>query len=366
MSNLKLFVLGDIFLRTKSGSSPFKNIKELFPKDALVFGNLETVLSIRGNPIEKRVPLRVNPEKIHYLKDARFSIVNIANNHIMDYGEEGLSDTIDVLRKSNIKFIGAGRNIKEAMEPELIKKNGLRIGFIGFTSAGIIAKEESIGCASLTKEFILNSISELRKEVDVLVVSLHWGIEYVFYPSPEQQNLARLLIDKGADLIIGHHPHVIQGIEEYKNKLIIYSLGNCNFGVDQDKNYKGADIGLIISIEFLKEKIKNYEIIPMKIDSNYVPYLLKGNEKSQVLDFMKKISVPLQDKITPKFWYEKASVVYLSSQIESYFIRIKRYGLKHLYIFIRWLLTPFVLKMILGCIRHRVKNISIWGLIIKK
>ncbi len=277
MSNLRIFALGDIFLHTKSGISPFDNIKVIFPKDAIIFGNLETVLSDRGNPIEKRVFLRVNPERINYLKDAGFNIVNIANNHIMDYGEEGLSDTIDVLRKSNIKFIGAGRNIKEAMEPELIKKNGLRIGFIGFTSAGIIAKEESIGCAPLIKEFILDSISELRKEVDILVVSLHWGIEYVFYPSPEQQNLARLSIDKGADLVIGHHPHVIQGIEEYKNKLIIYSLGNCNFGVDQDKNYKGADIGLIISIEFLKEEIKNFEIIPMKIDSNYIPYLLKGN-----------------------------------------------------------------------------------------
>lgn len=186
------------------------------------------------------------------------------------------------------------------------------------------------------------------------------GYWICLYPSPEQQNLARLLIDKGADLVIGHHPHVVQGIEEYKNKLIIYSLGNCNFGVDHTKNYKGVDIGLIISIEFLKEEIKNYEIIPIKIDSNYVPYLLKGNEKSEVLDFIKKISVPLQDKITPKFWYEKASVIYLSSQIESYFIRIKRYGLKHLYLFIRWLLTPFVFKMILGCIRHRVKNISIW------
>jgi len=361
MSNLKLFVLGDIFLRTKNENSPFKNIKELFPKDALVFGNLETVLSIRGNPIEKRVPLRVNPEKIHYLKDARFSIVNIANNHIMDYGEEGLSDTIDVLRKSSIRFIGAGRNIKEAIKPELIKKNGLRIGFIGFTSAGIIAKEESIGCAPLAKEFILNSISELRKKVDILVISLHWGIEYIFYPSPEQQNLARLLIDKGADLIIGHHPHVIQGIEEYKNKLIIYSLGNCNFGVDQDKNYKGADIGIITSVNFSKKCITEYKLIPIVINSDYAPALLYGKKKLEVLEFIKKISVPLKNKITPQFWYEKASVVYLSSQIESYFIRIKRHGLKHLYLFIRWLLTPFVFKMILGRIRYRVKNISIWG-----
>ena len=157
MSNLKRFVLGDIFLRTKNENSPFKNIKELFPKDTLVFGNLETVLSIRGNPIEKRAPLRVNPEKIHYLKDARFSIVNIANNHIMDYGEVGLLDTVDVLCKNNIKFIGAEKDIKEAANPVIFQRNSVKIGFVGFTSVGIIATEDNSGCAPLNKEFLLIS-----------------------------------------------------------------------------------------------------------------------------------------------------------------------------------------------------------------
>ncbi|GAF84522.1 unnamed protein product, partial [marine sediment metagenome] len=216
MSNLRLFALGDIFLWTKSRVDPFENVKGLFPKHALIFGNLETVLSDRGNPLEKRFPLRTNPGDVCYLKNAGLNIVNIANNHIMDYGEEGLFDTIDILKKNGIRFIGAGRNIREAIGSEIFKRNSLNIGFIGFTSIGITAQEKSSGCAPLSKKLMIECVSELRKQVDILVVSLHWGIEYVFYPAPEQQKLARVLIDNGADLIIGHHPHVIQGIEEYR------------------------------------------------------------------------------------------------------------------------------------------------------
>lgn len=354
----KLFAFGDIFLKTKDNSDPFKNLKKVFQSQDIIFGNLETVLSNRGSPLPKRVSLRTESENIRYLKDAEFSIVNIANNHIMDYGEIGLLDTINILEKNNIKFIGAGRNIKEAIEPVILKKNSSRIGFIGFTSAGLVAEEKHSGCVPLNKELVLNCISKLKKKVDILIVSLHWGIEYIFYPSPEQQQLARILIDNGADLIIGHHPHVIQGVEEYKNGLIFYSLGNCNFGVEQDKNYKGTNIGLIVSIEFLKMRRKNYELIPIKIDSNYALYLLKGSEKLDVLEFIKKISTPLQNKIASRFWYQEASDVYLSSQIESYFIRIKHYGLKHLYLFIKWLFTSFVFRMILGWIRKKVREAS--------
>ena len=361
MNSLKLLALGDIFLNTKDDSDPFYNIKDVFQNYDIIFGNLETVLSNRGTQVQKRVPLWANPDKIIYLKNAGFDIVNLANNHITDYGEPGLLDTMSILKRNDIKFVGAGANINDALKPVIFERNELKIGFLGFTSAGSIAKEEGSGCAPANKELIIKCISKLRKEVDILVISLHWGIEYVFYPSPEQQKLARTFIDNGADLIIGHHPHVIQGIEKYKDKLVVYSLGNCNFGVEQDKNYEGANIGVILSVEFSKEGIKNYGLIPIEIDSNYIPHLLTGSENLKMLKFIEKISLPLRNKITSRFWYQEASPAYLSSQIESYFIRIKRYDLKHLYLFIRWLLTPFVFKMILGCIRHRVKNISIWG-----
>jgi len=358
VNNLRLFALGDIFLWTKSRVDPFENMKGLFPNDALMFGNLETVLSNRGNSPEKRVSLRTDPGNICYLKNNGFNIVNIANNHIMDYGEEGLFDTIDILKKSNIRFIGAGRNIEEAVRSEIFNKHGLSIGFMGFTSVGIAAEEKSSGCAPLSKKLIIKCVSEVRKQVDILVVSLHWGIEYVFYPAPEQQKLARVLIDNGADLIIGHHPHVIQGIEEYRNKLIIYSLGNCNFGVEQDKNYEGADIGLIISVEFIKGRVENYELIPVKIDSNYRPAPVKGEKKLEILNFIEKISVPIQNEITSSFWFEEASTIYLSSQIESYLIRIKRYGRSHLFAFIRWLIAPFTLKMVLGWMKKHFKSLK--------
>jgi len=357
MTNLKLFALGDIFLKTKDGSNPFENITELLQNHDVIFGNLETVLSNRGVQVPKRVPLQANPDNILYLKNAGFDIVNLANNHSRDYGEVGLLDTMSILKQNDIKFIGAGANIKDALKPVIFERNELKIGFLGFTSAGDIAKEKSSGCAPLNKELIIKCISELRKKVDILIVSLHWGIEYVFYPSPEQQKLARTLIDNGADLIIGHHPHVVQGIEKYRDKLIIYSLGNCNFGVEQDKNYEGADIGIVVSVEFSKDKIPKYELIPVKINYNYQPVLLKGDEKSKVLDFIDEISIPLQNSnIKPTFWYEQASEIYLTSQIESYLIRIRKYGLKHLFMFVRWLIEPFTLKMECGYIIKKFRR----------
>jgi len=357
MNNFKLLALGDIFLNTKDDSDPFYNIKDVFQNYDIIFGNLETVLSNRGFQVQKRVPLQANPDKIIYLKNAGFDIVNLANNHITDYGEPGLLDTISILKQKDIKFIGAGANIKDALKPVIFERNELKIGFLGFTSVGAIAKEKSSGCAPLNKELIIKCISELRKKVDILIISLHWGIEYVFYPSPQQQKLARTLIDNGADLIIGHHPHVIQGIEEYQDKLIIYSLGNCNFGVEQDKNYEGADIGIAVSVELSKDKIPKYELLPVEINSNYQPVLLKGDEKSKVLDFIDKISIPLQNSnIKPTFWYEEASEIYLTSQIESYFIRIRKYGLRHFFMFVRWLINPFTLKMGYGYIRKKLSG----------
>lgn len=354
---IKLIAVGDIFLKSKNNRNPLKKIKEPFSSSDIVFGNLETVLSNKGKEVEKRFPLRTDPGKICYLKDVGFNIVNIANNHIMDYGEIGLVDTINILEKSNIKFIGAGRNIEEALKPIIFEKDGLKIGFLGFTSVGLIAKEKSSGCAPLDKGLIFRCVSGLREKVDILIVSLHWGVEYVFYPSPEQQRLARAIIDNGADLIIGHHPHVIQGIEEYKNKLIFYSLGNCNFGVCQDKNYDGADLGLIVSVEFSKEKgITNYKLIPIRINTDYVPLLLRENEKLEVLEFVKKISSEIKNKISSNFWFEEASSIYLSSQIKSYFVRIGRYGVAHFFAFVRWLISPFTLRMILGWVSKKFKR----------
>jgi len=359
MDNLKLLALGDIFLKSKNGINPFENIKELFQDHDVIFGNLETVLSKNGKPIEKRILLRVDPENVHYLKDTGFNIVNLANNHMIDYGRVGLIDTLNILEENDIKYIGAGRNIKEATKAVIIEKDDLKIGFIGFSSVGISAGVSKHGCAPLNRGLILSALRGLRKKVDTLVISIHWGVEYAVYPSPKQQRLARILIDNGADLIIGHHPHVIQGIEEYKGRLIMYSLGNCNFATEQDNHYGGTNIGIMLSIQFSKRGMEKYELIPIEIGLNYSPYLLTTDKKQEVLELIKRISKPLKNGITSMFWFEKVSSVYLPSQIDSYIVRIKRYGIKHFLLFLKWLLTPFVFKMTLGWISNKAKNLSI-------
>ncbi len=123
MNNFKLLALGDIFLKTKDDSDPFSNIKDVFQNYDILFGNLETVLSNRGVQVPKRVPLQANPDKIIYLKNAGFDIVNLANNHVMDYDETGLLDTMSILKQNDIRFVGVGANIRDTLKPVIFKRN---------------------------------------------------------------------------------------------------------------------------------------------------------------------------------------------------------------------------------------------------
>lgn len=349
---LRLMAVGDISLQTSNNKHPFKNVKQIFENDAILFGNLETVLSSRGEKRKNAVLLYSSPENVKYLKDAGFDVLNVANNHIMDLDVEGFINTLNVLTQNDLNFIGVN-NGKSVQNYIILERNGIKLGFLGYTR-GRFKVAQKISINKLEYEMIVADIKSITDKCDFIVVSLHWGVENVFFPSPKQLELAHNLIDHGVTLILGHHPHVIQGIEEYKDGLIAYSLGNFQFNpnVSQSKTNKS----IILCVEFTKEGIKNYEIIPTVINNDFLPTVIEGEAKDEVLNFLSKISRWVSGgKMTNKWWFEEIAETYLSDNINSYLRRIRRYGFVHLVECIVWLVTPFCVRCYAGIIRRKFK-----------
>jgi len=209
----------------------FENLGELRDKD-IWFTNLEGAVSDLGKNVGSIWSFRMNPNTISILKKAGIDVVSFANNHVGDWGMEAFKDTLKNLKEGDIPGIGAGMNKKEAEEPAIIEKNGIRFGFIGFSDVGpnwIKATDKNPGILLASDPKLPEIIKNAKANSDVLIVSFHFGEEYKKIHNKRQETLAHLAVDSGADMIIGHHPHVMEDIEFYKGHPIVYSLGNFIF-----------------------------------------------------------------------------------------------------------------------------------------
>ncbi len=243
MKSLSLAFVGDIslnddydyLLACRGGNFPFEKIKSEFDDIDIVAGNLESPFSSNNlyPAFEMKTPLRAEPVYAKALKCAGFNVLNMSNNHILDYGEEAAKDTQILLDEHDIKYFGYGANLKQAKKMRVVSIDSTRVGFVGYTDVVIdspfFAGPDSRGVVKFDIDDAIVDTINNKKMVDLLVINLHWGIEYFHLPTPVQIDNARKLIDAGADIIIGHHPHVLQGIEKYKNGIIAYSLGNFLF-----------------------------------------------------------------------------------------------------------------------------------------
>ena len=256
----------------------FSNVKDIFKNDDYTLVNLETTFTDATSYADKQFNFKGDFEYVNILKEGYIEGVNISNNHTMDYLEKGYNDTIMTLENSKIDYSG-----DEHIHVEEI--DGIRFGFIGFKNANL--NYENINDK-------LNKIKELNP--DIIVASCHWGVEGTHEFTIEQQEIGHYLIDNGVDVVIGHHPHVLQGIEEYNNKYIIYSLGNFCFG--GNRNPKDKDT-MIVQEKFYFEnnELINTElkIIPCSISSvseynDFKPAILVDDEKQRVLEKVKKYS----------------------------------------------------------------------------
>lgn len=275
---------------TGRSESPLRHVAPLIGRARIAFGNLESPLTKRAKRIPTKGPrggsiyLKGNPDYAFILTEAGFDVLSLANNHIMDYGEQGLSDTIYYLEQEGIKHAGAGPNLAAALEPADIDVDGYVVRFLAFN--GVEPREyyaggAKAGTAPLDVGMIVSAIGRAKREANLVVVSLHWGGESMAYPSSEQKRLAHKFVDAGADVVVGHHPHVIQGVESYEGAVIAYSLGNFLF----DSRYPERHYSTLLAIEVSRSRgILGFRLIPIYIEGAE-PVVSAERDVAEFLDF---------------------------------------------------------------------------------
>jgi poly-gamma-glutamate synthesis protein (capsule biosynthesis protein) len=271
---------------------PFAATRSILSNSHITIGNLEAPITGRGSGFsDKRFRFRSRPEAARALKDAGFTVLTLANNHILDYGAIGLSDTLSSLDCIGISYCGAGKNLTAARTPGVIKAQGVRVAFLAYSltyPAEFFAGTARYGTAPGHASLFVEDIRSARKGADYVVVSFHWGRELNSSPQQYQVAAARSAIDAGADLVLGHHPHVLQGIERYRNGLIFYSLGNFAFG----SRSVASDRSIIARIN-LDQGVKEAEIIPLNVlnrEVGFQPVPLKGKKGRDVIERLNTLS----------------------------------------------------------------------------
>jgi poly-gamma-glutamate capsule biosynthesis protein CapA/YwtB (metallophosphatase superfamily) len=255
--------------------------------------NLENPLTRAEIPLpDKQFNFKADPDAAAVLKDGGIDIVNLANNHTMDFQEQGLTDTLETLDKAGIQHVGAGRNLTEARRPKILEVKGQRIAYLGYYGADFkAATATSPGTNYAEESQISADIKALRAQVDWIVVNYHWGEELAEHPADWQRDLARFTIDQGADVVVGHHPHVLQGAEVYKGRPIAYSLGNFIFGGNSRSDYDTAVLKVA-----LKDQQMKVEFVPVQVDK-YQPKVVGGDRGKAILDHIASISSNFQQPL---------------------------------------------------------------------
>jgi len=259
---------------------PFLRIIEQLKEADILFANLESQISDKGRKIGSINSFRAEPEAIEGLKFAGFDVLSVANNHSLDYGWEALSDSLKRIKSAGIKSLGAGSNEDEAFSLKIIEKNDTKIGFLTYCLIGSEkwrATKQTPGIAFITKNDISEikkNIQEAKKKVDILIISSHLGIEYQKEPSDFQKYLYRSFIEAGADLVLGHHPHVIQSSVRYPPGWIVYSLGNFIFDQGFSEETKK---GTLLKIIIKNKKIEKIEEKIIKMNDYFQPALYSEN-----------------------------------------------------------------------------------------
>lgn len=286
----KIIVTGDVLLarsvnvkttETKNFKWPFAKTADVLREADITYINLETPLTKDCAPTHQGMIFCGDPRNIDGLIFAGVDVANIANNHIYDQGDEGAVETQGLLSDSKIIPVGlSGLAVKEV--------DDVKFGFLGYTDLSNYNERET-----LKEEIVKKEIVEAKLTTDVVIVQFHWGNEYTTEISKRQRDLAYLAIDNGADLIIGNHPHWIQPIEIYKEKLIAYSHGNFIFDQEWSRNTKLGVVGKYI---FYEDELIDVEYLPIKIQDYGQPYFLSGKEKQSVLENLKTDSINLSSQ----------------------------------------------------------------------
>jgi poly-gamma-glutamate capsule biosynthesis protein CapA/YwtB (metallophosphatase superfamily) len=295
---ISLLAVGDIMLGGRSRrviaargvGYPFEAVMPLLNRASVVMGNLEGPFARMARRQERNFAYRMNPALAKAIAEARIGVLTLANNHLMDCGRTGVLETLAALDDAGIAALGAGINRRHAHEPVIRQAGGLRIGMLGYYwNHRCGSRTDDPGCAVDSPEALAEDIGSLRRQVDRVVVTFHWGVPYLREPWKEDRAKARLAIDCGADAVVGHHPHIIQAFEIYRERPILYSIGNFTFG-SANSRAEGLMVGF--GFEDARTVVRIFPLYVKNRDPriDYRPAVLSGASGERILRNLAAIS----------------------------------------------------------------------------
>lgn len=312
-ARVTLAAVGDVMLGRTIGRDmerhgtgyPYAHVAPVLQRADLAFGNLEVALTDGGAPAQKDYVFRAPPSYAASLAAAGFDVLALANNHALDYGVAGITDGAAALRASGILPVGAGMNEAEARQPVVAEARGLRVAFLacvavpddsgsGYGRAQMEAGPNRPGVYWCDPEKVAQDVRAARTAADVVVLSMHAGFEYTESPNQLQRAVARAAVDAGAALVLGGHPHVLQGVEYYRDGVIIYSLGNFIFDVD-DADRAQPGLPSLLSVIFLvtldRDGVRGVEFVPVvHSEAENRPVLAQGSDAARVLERLYRLT----------------------------------------------------------------------------
>lgn len=299
--------VGDIMLagrwaraiKKKGYNFPFDGTISELRKGDINLANLESPIASSGSEFTtKKYRFRAEPVLAPALRKAGFQLVTLANNHSMDFGGQALTETMQNLASAGIAWIGAGENLTEARKMALYTIKGKKVAFLGYSlirPSEFFAGQQRPGTAPGYEKLVVADVASARSQADYVIVSFHWGKEGSNTVQAYQRTVAHKAIEAGADVIIGHHPHVLQGVERYKSGIIFYSLGNFTFA----SMSATAGTSAIIRLR-LDGNRREAEILPLDVRNSRVgfqPLLLSGEKGTAVIEKLNYMSKPFKTEI---------------------------------------------------------------------
>lgn len=349
---LVLYAVGDIAPLRDDPSSIFDRVRGVLTQADMAFCQLEINLSRRGSPLpQARLAMQADPSTARALKEAGFTVVSFAGNHCMDWGQDGFFDTIEALEAQGLRVVGVGADIGQARRPAIMDSKGTSIALLAYNTIlpyGYWAEADRPGCTPLRaltlyeqiehdqpgtpcrvhtfphpedRQAMIEDIGRAKAQADVVIMSFHWGIHFIpAVIADYQRELARAAIDAGADLILGHHAHILKGAEVYRGKVIFYSL--CNFALDLAPNKKMLESKrhqeiqvlnpswlpdpeyptyylppdsrktMVVKVVAAKGEIDRISFLPTGINKKSQPEILQSSDArfGEVVDYMREIS----------------------------------------------------------------------------
>jgi len=277
---------------------PFLKVAPILRRATLAFANLEGPISDQGRQLNM---FRGDPRFFEGLLYAGIDLVSLANNHIMDYGTGAFLDTMERLTTQGVYYVGAGPNLTKARQGRLLTLGGVKVGFLAYTEVGPgftytrepqhwAATDELPGVVPARVDYVRDDIARLKQVADLVIVSFHWGKEYEHFPTPKQKLLGKTAVAAGADLVLGHHPHVLQGLSLGADGIIAYSLGNFIF----DQTPEATRQGLILEAACDRHGVRQLRCTPLRIKDEQ-PQVAEGEEARRIMRMLATISQGLTE-----------------------------------------------------------------------